>query len=79
MEQTTIYIAPVWILQRTQRCKERLHTGGTVSPIILNLRIDAVIRKWKSEEDYRGSVACFYADDGLVDNKDLEGLQASGH
>ena len=49
--------------------------GDTDSPIIFNLVIDAVLRKWKSVQEERKSRACFYADDGLIENKDAGKLQ----
>ena len=49
--------------------------GDTDSPIIFNLIIDAVIRKWKEDMKGRRSRACFYADDGLIENTDHQALQ----
>ena len=48
--------------------------GDTDSPIIFNLIIDAVLRTWR-KEDWRGSRACFYADDGLIEHGDHRKLQ----
>ena len=42
--------------------------GDTDSPIIFNLIIDAVIRSWKNDRAYGGSLAFFYADDGLIEH-----------
>ena len=49
--------------------------GDTDSPVIFNIIIDAVLRKWKTIEGFNNSRALFYADDGLIENEDPEGLQ----
>ena len=49
--------------------------GDVDSPIIFNIIIDAVLRKWKKEERYGGSRAMFYADDGLIENNNNKCLQ----
>ena len=65
------YIGSIWENQ-----KFILRQGGDVaSPIIFNIIIDAVLRKWKSEEKYGGSRTMFYADDGLIENNNSKFLQ----
>ena len=50
-------------------------TQGDINfPIIFNVIIDAVIKKWKSEMHYKGSQTCFYSDDGLLENVILEDM-----
>ena len=49
--------------------------GDTDSPIIFNLIIDAVLRRWMRDSMYRESVGSFYADDGLLESTDPLGLQ----
>ena len=49
--------------------------GDVDSPIIFNIIVDAVLRTWKSSENYRQSSACFYADDGLLQHHDHVALQ----
>ena len=49
--------------------------GDTDSPIIFNIIIDAVIRRWKATEEYGNSGALFYADDGLIEHEDYVALQ----
>ena len=49
--------------------------GDTDSPIIFNIIIDAVIRKWTEEKNNNTSRALFYADDGLIENEDPDTLQ----
>ena len=43
---------------------------NTDSPIIFKIIVDAVIRKWKSIEEYKISRSFFYVDDGLLKNED---------
>ena len=49
--------------------------GDTDSPVIFNLIVDAVLRTWKADPNYRGSVTSFYADDGLIKNENPRDLQ----
>ena len=49
--------------------------GGIESPIIFNLIIDTVLQKLREEEEFGGSNFSFYADDGLLESEDSEGLQ----
>ena len=49
--------------------------GDTDSPIIFNIIVDAVLRKWKNRRDWEESRAYFYADDGLIENNDPDKLQ----
>ena len=49
--------------------------GDTDSPVIFNIIIDAVLRKWKTIEGFNNSRALFYADDGLIENENPEELQ----
>ena len=49
--------------------------GDTDSPVIFNLIVDAVLRTWKNLPSFKGSLASFYADDGLIENKNSEDLQ----
>ena len=50
--------------------------GDTDSPIIFNLIIDAVLRSWKNDRDYGGSLAFFYADDGLIEHHNHKYVQS---
>ena len=49
--------------------------GDVDSPIIFNIIIDAVLRTWKSSDDFSQSDSCFYADDGLIQHPDPVALQ----
>ena len=49
--------------------------GDIDSPIIFNVIVDAVIRSWKANSDYRNSKSCFYADDGLLEGTDAGDVQ----
>ena len=49
--------------------------GDTDSPVIFNIIVDAVLRRWKEDEEYGQSLALFYADDGLLDSDDPRKLQ----
>jgi len=49
--------------------------GDTDSPIIFNLIVDAVLRKWKSLAEFGKSRAYFYADNGLMENTNPDTLQ----
>ena len=49
--------------------------GDIDSPIMFNWLIDTVLRKWKSVQNREDSRACFYADDGLIENIDAKKLQ----
>ena len=49
--------------------------GDTDSPIIFNIIVDAVLRKWKNRREWEESRAYFYADDGLIENNDPDKLQ----
>jgi hypothetical protein len=55
---------------------ERGCTQGDIdSPIIFNVVIDAVLRKWMRGETFGDSDSTFYADDGLVESTDPTELQ----
>ena len=49
--------------------------GDIDSPIIFNVIVDAVIRSWKVNSDYRNSKSCLYADDGLLEGTDAGDVQ----
>ena len=50
--------------------------GDIDSPIIFNLIVDAAIRTWNQEAQLgKRSSICFYADDGLLENKNPKQLQ----
>ena len=49
--------------------------GDTDSPVIFNVVIDAIIRTWKTQQEYQGSDTCFYVDDGIIQNMDPKLLQ----
>ena len=49
--------------------------GDIDSPVIFNLVVDAVIRAAKAERDYGKTRLCFYADNGLLENKVPSELQ----
>ena len=49
--------------------------GDTDSPIIFNLIVDAVLRKWKSLAEFGKSRAYFYADNGLMESTNPDTLQ----
>ena len=49
--------------------------GDIDSPIIFNLIIDAVLRMWHESPAYKQTIACFYADDGLLENNKVAHLQ----
>ena len=68
MRQAGFYSRPIKV--------ERGCTQGDIdSPVIFNLIVDAVIRSAKEKGEHWGSILCFYADDGLVENVDPEKLQ----
>ena len=57
--------------------------GGTFSPTVFNLMVDATVREWITQlkergvdtDDIRKLVACFCADNGLVAARDVDTLQ----
>ena len=56
---------------------ERGYTQGDIDPpIIFNLIIDAVIRTWKPNPNFRDSKGFFCADDGLIEHTDAKKLQS---
>ena len=55
---------------------ERGCTQGDIdSPIIFNVIMDAVLRKWMRNESFGKSDSTFYADDGLIENTNPIALQ----
>ena len=55
--------------------KSREDAPKGTQPVIFNLIVDAVLRTWKNLPTFKGSLASFYADDGLIENKRPEDLQ----
>ena len=55
---------------------ERGVTQGDIdSPIIFNILVDAVVRKFREDPTNKGSPSVFYADDGRIENEDPRKLQ----
>ena len=56
------------------KARRGVNQGGSLSPTVFNLMVDAIVREWITQlkergvdtEDIRNLVARFYADDGLV-------------
>ena len=43
--------------------------------MIFNLIVDAILRTWKNLPSFKGTLASFYADNGLIKNRNPEDLQ----
>jgi hypothetical protein len=77
----TVWEKQVFILRQSGFYSDPLEVdrgctqGDTDSPIIFNVVIDAVIRRWKKEEQHGKSRALFYADDGLIEHTNPSILQ----
>ena len=71
------------------RARRGVTQGGPFSPRIFNTMVDAIVQEWLLRtldngamtvgvgEEIRQFLAAFYADDGLVQSRDLVRLQAS--
>ena len=80
------YIGHVWDSQRFLLRQQGFYSeeieiergctqGDINSPSIFNLVVDAVIRAAKKDPNYGGTRLCFYADDGLLEDRNPEVVQ----
>ena len=69
LRQAGFYGAP---FQVNRGCTQ----GDIDSPIIFNLIIDVVIQSRENDGDYGGSLAFFYADDGLIEYRNHKYVQS---
>ena len=71
---------------QTFHARRGVTQGGSLSPTIFNLMVDAVVREWERQlvagrgrrlepEDVRELFGCFYADNGMVAVHDLKQIQ----
>ena len=55
---------------------KRVCTQGDIDlPIIFNIIVDAVIRTWKGNEEFKQRQSYFYGNDGLLENTNYIELQ----
>ena len=54
-----------------------MRQGDIISPLIFNIMVDAVVKKWRHLHNPNGveDMAVFYADDGMLSGTDAEELQ----
>ena len=59
------------------KARRGVRQGDIISPLIFNIMVDAVVRRWRSDVGNTDETSVFYADDGLLAGTDASALQAS--
>ena len=75
MGGTKIYIEASKFYSEEIDVERGVTQGDIDSPIIFNILVDAVVRKFRENPTNKGSPSAFYADDGRMQNEDPRKLQ----